>query len=98
MKVQSLRTKMPSKITLTDAIYLTMRDGKWWTFWDLQRVIKEKTGSFYGEPTISAGIRNLRKDDYRAKYGLPYEGDTVERRRKHGSKGYEYKLIGVKNG
>ena len=89
---------MDKKLTLTDAIYAIMREGSWWTFWDLQQAIKELTGSFYGEPTISAGIRNLRKDSYREKYGLPDTINTVERRRKEGSRGYEYKLIGEKNG
>ena len=84
---------MPKKLTLTDALYLCMRNGKYWTFWDLQRVIQDRTGSFYGEPTISAGIRNLRKDKYRAKYGLPFAGETITSRRIQNGKGYEYKLI-----
>ena len=82
-----------SKYTRNDAVFLCMRNNAWWTFWDLQRVIKEKTGIFYGEPTISAGIRELRKSDCRQKYGLPMDGDTVIRRRIADRKGYEYKLI-----
>mgnify|MGYP003130456673 CR=1 FL=1 len=27
---------MDKKLTLTDAIYAIMREGSWWTFWDLQ--------------------------------------------------------------
>ena len=84
---------MGKKLTLTDGLYLCMRDGTYWTFWDLQKVIKDKTGSFYGEPTISAGIRNLRKYEYRNKYGLPLLGDTITKRRVRNGKGYEYKLV-----
>lgn len=58
----------------------------------MQRVIKEKTDTFYGEPTISAAIRELRKVHCRQKYGLPMDGDTVTKRRIAGKKGYEYKL------
>mgnify|MGYP003150067181 FL=1 len=49
------------KFSLDDCVYLCMRNGRWWTFWDLQKTIKERTGKFYGEPTISASIRNLIK-------------------------------------
>ena len=48
-----------------------MKDGNWWTYWTLQKVIKERTGTFYGEPSISAAIRNLRKEKEKNKYGLP---------------------------
>lgn len=79
---------------LDDFIYLCMRDGKWWTFWELQDTIKSKTGKFYGEPTISAAIRNLRKDKARSKYKLSITGETVERKRITGGKGYKYRLLG----
>ena len=86
-------------LSVTDCVYLCMRNGRYWTFWELQTAIKDKTGSFYGEPTISAGIRNLRKYEYRNKYGLPMLGDTITKRRiqrkifGHHGKGYEYKLV-----
>lgn len=86
------------KLTLDDCVYLCMRDGRWWTFWDLQKVIKEKTDKFYGEPSISAAIRNLRKDYAREKYKLPNFSEVVERKRIPNGKGYQYKLlIGEKN-
>jgi hypothetical protein len=70
-----------------------MRNGKWWTFWELQSVIKEKTGKFYGEPSISAAIRELRKTPCREKYNLPFNGEIVDKKRIQGGKGYKYKLI-----
>ncbi len=81
------------KLTLDDCVFLCMRDGRYWTFWDLRNVIKEKTGTFYGEPTISAAIRNLRKDYCRSKYNLPRTGEVVEKKRIDSSKGWKYKLI-----
>ena len=84
---------MIPKLSLTDEIFLCMRDGNYWTFWGLQKFIKDKTGVFYGEPTISAKIRDLRKDRFRGKYGLPMVGETVFRRRRYQGKGYEYRLI-----
>ena len=70
-----------------------MRNGKWWTFWKLQEKIKSKTGKFYGEPSISAAIRDLRKIPQRKKYKLELNGEIVEKRRMFNSNGYEYKLI-----
>lgn len=80
------------KLTLDDCVYLCMKDGKWWTFWKLQQKIKDKTGNFFGEPSISAAIRDLRKEPQRVKYDLPLYGEIVEKKRMFNSKGYEYKL------
>lgn len=81
------------KLTLDDCIYLCMKNEKWWTFWELQGVIKNKTGNFYGEATISAAIRNMRKDYAREKYNLANFGEVVEKKRLWNSKGWKYKLI-----
>ena len=44
---------MPKKFTLDECVYICMHKGdRWWTYWDLQQLIKEKTGVFYGEPSI----------------------------------------------
>ena len=83
--------KFKSKLTLNDCIYLCMRNGKWWTFWNLQQVISEKTGKFYGEPTISAAIRNLRKAQCIEDYDL--HGSTVEKRKIENGRGYEYRIV-----
>jgi hypothetical protein len=86
------------KLTLDDCIYRCMRDGNYWTFWELQSHIKEKTGMFFGEPSISAAIRNMRKDYARKIYNLPAFGEVIEKKRRTSGKGFKYKLIGEKNG
>ena len=79
--------------SLNDYVYRCMKNGHYWTFWELQDVIKQNTGKFYGEPTISASIRALRWEQNRTKYGLPTEGEVVERKRCQGRKGYQYRLV-----
>lgn len=79
--------------SVTDYVYLAMRNGQWWTFWELQDVIKNNVGKFYGEPTISAAIRELRKYEPRKKYGLPLNGEIVIKRKIKYKKGNEYRLI-----
>lgn len=83
--------------TLDDFVWKCMSDGRYWTFWDLQDSIKRNTGNYYGEPTISAAIRNLRKEPARVKYNLPIKGEVIVKKRITGGKGYEYKLIGENN-
>jgi len=80
-------------LSLNDCIYLCLRNGGFWTFWELQETIKEKTGKFYGEPTISAGIRNMRKDYCRSKYSLKPYGEIIKKKRLDTGKGYKYRLI-----
>lgn len=87
-----------NKYSLDDCVYLCMRDRRWWTFWDLEKVIYQKTGQFYGQPSISASIRNLRKDWARSKYSLPQFGEVVETKRCDTGRGYKYRLIGEENG
>ena len=94
---KSLRGKPRGKLTLDDCVFFTLRNAnrnkKWLTFWNIQQIIKEQTGKFYGEATISASIRNMRKDYCRELYELPIYGEVIEKRRMFNSKGYEYKLI-----
>ena len=47
--------------SLNDYVWKCMSDERYWTFWELQDVIKKNTGQLYGEPSISAAIRNLSK-------------------------------------
>lgn len=79
--------------TLDDFVWGCMSDGRWWTFWELQDAIKKITGIYYGEPTISASIRNLRKDYAREKYNLPLLDEVVVKKRRSSGKGYKYKLL-----
>jgi len=79
------------KMTLTDCLYEIMKDGGWYTFWQLQEKI-QAFGKFYGEATISAGLRKLRNYEERKKYNLKLYGEVVEKRSRLAGKGYEYKL------
>jgi len=79
------------KMTLTDCLYAIMKDGGWFTFWQLQEKI-QAFGKFYGEATISAGLRKLRNHEERKKYNLKQYGEVVEKRSRLAGKGYEYKL------
>jgi hypothetical protein len=88
---------MSKPSSVTDYVYLAMRDGQWWTFWELQDVIKNNVGKFYGEPTISAAIRELRKHEPRKKYGLPLHGEVVFKRKIKYKKGNQYRLIKGEN-
>ena len=79
--------------SLNDCIYLCLKDGRYYTFWEIQAIIHDKTGKFYGEPTISAGIRNMRKDHCRERYGLKKTGGGGGKKGRETGRGYKYKLI-----
>lgn len=95
MRLRGKKLSKPN--SLTDYVFLCMRDQSWWTFWELKEAIRKKTGKYYGEPSISAAIRDLRKEPYRHKYDLPVYGEIIDRKRIQGGKGYKYKLTGVNN-
>tara|TARA_B100000519_G_scaffold2391_1_gene2303 strand:+ start:177 stop:470 length:294 start_codon:yes stop_codon:yes gene_type:complete len=80
------------KLTLLDFVFAEMRNCKPWTFWELQEAIRNDFGNFYGEPTISAAIRELRKPHARIKYNLPQSGEVVLKERRLSGKGYTYRL------
>ena len=87
--------------SLTDCLVKIMSDGRPWTFWELQEEIKKRYDVFYGEPTISAGIRELRRHRSRKKYDLPITGEIITKEKIKTwlyeqavlSKGYKYRLI-----
>ena len=82
-------------LTLDDCVFLVMNKGGWWTFWELQKIIIEHFGTKYGEPSISASIRNLRKEPARLKYGLSKYDEVVFKKRIENGKGFKYKLAKV---
>ena len=79
---------------------------RWLTFQEIQTAIQKgfkQSGfsdlyvsqkRFYGSPTISASIRRIRHIDMREAYELPLdlEIEVIKKRRRSGSKGYEYSL------
>ena len=81
-----------NKPSLQDCVFAEMRNFKPWTFWELQEAIRNDFGTFYGEPTISAAIRELRKSHSRIKYNLPQSGEVVLKERRLSGKGYTYRL------
>ena len=70
-----------------------MKDGGWYTFWVLKDKMSSSFDKFYGEATISAGLRKFRHYEERKKYNLQGYGEVVEKRTRLTGKGYEYKLI-----
>jgi len=86
------------KLGLTDYLFELMSDGMPWTFWDLQETMSRRYGCFYGEPTISAGLRTLRHYDKRKKFDLPLTGEILLKERTRFfdgtlGRGYQYRLI-----
>ena len=94
---KSLQNKPKSKLTLDDCVFLILRNanlrGEWMNFWTISERILNTVNRKYGEPTISASIRNMRKDHCREAYELPKYGEVIKKRRMFNSKGYEYRLI-----
>lgn len=95
----ALKLKPKAKLSITDCTYLCLADGQWRTFWEIQTIIKQQTGKFYSENSISAAIRNLRNTGERYTYELHSWKEVVIKRRRNNSKAYEYKLVkeGVDN-
>jgi hypothetical protein len=106
---EALRNKKYAKYSLTDLVFLVFLKAQekniWLTFEDIQNKILNvyrangfsegyiMKNKFYGTPTISAAIRNIRKPNARWDYELPDFDEVVIKRKKSNSKGYEYQLI-----
>ena len=80
--------------SVSEKVFWLMLDYRWWTFWQLQEAIKDHFGGkFYGEPTISAAIREIRKKDFRMNHGIPNKiPDPVLKRSLSNGSGYQYSL------
>ena len=63
-------------------------EGKWITFYEIQREVHRRTGDWHSDSGISARKRDLSK----AQYG----GHQFEKRIREGTKSYEYRLTGGK--
>ena len=63
------------------------------TFWEPQQRRPIEVKSFYGEPTISAAIREIRKQPFRKKWNVPITVvDPVLKTRRQNGRGYQYRL------
>lgn len=77
--------------TVSERVFWLMLDFDWWTFWKLQEAIQKRWGRFYGEPTISAAIREIRKSHFRKKWQIPdFIPDPIAKQRF--GKAYQYRL------
>jgi len=80
------------KLTAEACVLKCLSDFQPWAFWELQQEIHNGTGQFFGEPTISAAIRRLRRLDSRKKYDLPLTKEIIEREKIFNSTGFKYRL------
>jgi len=81
-----------TKPTRNDLVFSVMSNFKPWTFWAIQQEIASNYGQFYGEPSISAAIRDIRKPEARKKYNLPHSGEVVVKEKISSGRGYQYRL------
>ena len=79
-------------MTRNDMVFEMMSNFQPWEFWKLQRAISEKYDEFYGEPSISAAIRDIRKPEARRRYNLPPTGEVVIKEKRPNGRGYQYRL------
>ena len=88
---QKMKKKRPSN--LAEFILIIMRDGRWWTDWDLQKEVHTRFGSYYKDSSLTAARRSLRLPEMRSKYGLPSYGEFILKRKlPKPHRGYEYKI------
>tara|TARA_Y100001972_G_C7554901_1_gene278832 strand:+ start:399 stop:788 length:390 start_codon:yes stop_codon:yes gene_type:complete len=79
------------KVTIHEALFFFLKNGNKYTFWELRSRILEEYGQSYGEPSISAALRDFRKNQYRIKFDLPsFDFDPVIKKKRKGGRGYEY--------
>lgn len=72
-------------LNLVGMVYAIMLEREWVTPAELQKEIFCKTGEFHSDSSLTARIRDARKDCY--------GGHVIEKRQRVNSKAYEYKLV-----
>jgi CYTH domain-containing protein len=76
---------MPKGRSILGAVYALMADEGWRTLLQIRDGLSMYGVKYVSETTVSARIRDLRK--------LQYGAFTVERRKRHESRQYEYRLV-----
>jgi hypothetical protein len=71
-------------LNLTGLVMSLMADGAWWTPYQLQRAIEALYGEWHSDASITARIRDGRKQ--------AYGGHVIEKRMRVGTKSYEYRM------
>jgi len=110
-----IKEKPMNKYTVDDCVFIVLHKAylknEWRMFHEIQESIQNaytntygeqyaKKRRFYGENTIAACVRNMRKARCRESYNLPLDMNTevIVKRKRHNSRGYEYKFaIGEQN-
>lgn len=72
-------------LNLVGMVYSIMLEREWVTPAEIQKEIFRRTGEFHSDSSITARIRDARKDCY--------GGHVIEKRQRENSKAYEYKLV-----
>ncbi len=62
-----------------------MMESEWITPWEIQNTIHRLTGEIHSDSSITARMRDLRKPEY--------GGYLVERRKREGTKSFEYRMM-----
>tara|TARA_R100000426_G_scaffold74910_1_gene52556 strand:- start:133 stop:408 length:276 start_codon:yes stop_codon:yes gene_type:complete len=78
--------------TLTEMVFEVMIDMRPWTYWNIGQEIHRRHGQFFNDNSISAAIRNLRKQEFKAKLNIKMDADPVIKERIPGKRGYTYRL------
>lgn len=79
-----LDARKPS--SLVGIVRQVMAEHEWLTLYQMQKLVERKCGEWHSDATISARVRDLRKE----RYG----GYMVQRRKKEGTGSFEYRLMG----
>lgn len=92
---QRLGWQVDRILSYLEAVAITARD-KWVTVEEISAYLENAYRCRFPEPSVSAQIRNLRKD---AKHGGPSEyGYRIEQRRRDGTHIAEYRYMGPNKG
>ena len=75
----------PTAETLNAYVLAVLSDGDWYMPYEICAEIYKTKGIRFSDSSCTARLRDLRK----ARYG----GHNIEKRRREGSRAYEYKLV-----
>ncbi len=81
------------KTTVKQAVYEVMKDGNFYTIWDLRRLIAFHYDVYSMETSISAVMRSFRWAENRAQFNLSRDQEVLVKKTRQNGKGYVYKLI-----
>lgn len=71
-------------LSLVGMVREVMLQSEWATPYEIQRTIERVSGAWHSDSSITARMRELRRPEY--------GGYDVERRKREGTKSFEYRL------